>query len=522
MKISISLIALVLFTKSFAQNFSITEQQHWGSTYDEYVKDIEKTADGGYLYVCESFSYVNNNTLTDTLYGSVDIWLVRLDANKNVVWNKTFGGYDTDLAKDIIKLSNGNYLILSSSGTPVSGNKTTPNFGNFDVWVICINDNGDIIWQQSYGTDMSDGAGYAYELTPNKITFLVGTNGGVSGNKSLPSKGGFDGWLVTIDTLGAILNEKVYGGSENDVFGKIEKLNNGHYLFHCTSESGISGDKNSNSFGGFDAWLLEVDSTFAIVNQFAFGGTDNDNLIQVIESSNNYLFFGSSSSPISGNKTSPKRCTGSDAILLKTDKNFNTINEKSFGDNSATIYRLDQQIILPNNQIIFAGGVNGSASPFNSRISNASDIWLMQVNDTLDQIWNYSFGSVGFDSFVKGFIDANYELDIFVNFSAPASYDISVSTFGNQDVLYVKLSSDLSILESQLAVGVYPNPSRGIFHVTSATPISAYSVFSVDGRLQANGATLTGSLDLQHLPAGTYIANFVSGKTSSSVKLVIE
>jgi hypothetical protein len=519
---------LLLFTVIFlqlqllAQNFTITEQHHWGTTDAEYVKDVEKTSDGGYLYVCESFSYVNNNTLTDTLYGAVDVWLVRLDANKNVLWNKTFGGYNPDVPKDIIKLSNGNYLILCSSSTPVSGNKTTPNFGNYDVWVICINENGDVLWQQTYGTDMSDGSGYAYELTPNKITFFVGTNGGVSGNKSLPSKGGYDGWLVTIDTLGTILNEKVFGGSENDAFGKIEKLDNGHYLLHSSSESGISGDKNSNSFGGFDAWLLEVDTTFGIVNQFAFGGTGGDNLIQVIESSNNYLFFGGSDSPVSGNKTSPKRCMSSDAILLQTDKNFTILNEKSFGDISASLYRIDQQIELPNNKIIFTGMVSGSASPYNSRISNGRDIWLMQVDDSLNQTWNYSFGSVSNDLFVKGFVNSNYELELFGNFDSPASYDISVSTFGGKDVLYVKLSSDLSILESQLAVGVYPNPSRGVFQVTSATPISAYSVFSVVGRLQANGTTLTGSLDLQHLPAGTYIANFVSGKTSSSLKLVIE
>ncbi|MBP6460531.1 MAG: hypothetical protein KA264_10585, partial [Crocinitomicaceae bacterium] len=62
-----NLFALALLSLPVtAQNFTITEQQHWGTIDAEYVKDVEKTSDGGYLYVCESFSYVNNNTLTDT------------------------------------------------------------------------------------------------------------------------------------------------------------------------------------------------------------------------------------------------------------------------------------------------------------------------------------------------------------------------------------------------------------------------------------------------------------------------
>ena len=93
MKISISLIALVIFTKSFAQNFNFTEQYHWGSTKDEYLKDVEKTSDGGFIFLSETnLSPINNNTFTDTLYGAVDMCFVRLDANKNVVLNKTFGG----------------------------------------------------------------------------------------------------------------------------------------------------------------------------------------------------------------------------------------------------------------------------------------------------------------------------------------------------------------------------------------------------------------------------------------------
>jgi len=503
-----------------SQNFSITEQQHWGTTGPDGFTNVERTSDGGYLLFGNA-AYLNN-TLSDTLYGSMDYWVIRLDSNKNMLWNKTYGGSSTETAANLLKLSNGNFLLIGNSYSPASGRKTDPGYGNIDVWVVCINEYGDQLWDKCYGTTSPDNPGSAINISENRFAMIVNTIGGATGNKTLPSKGDSDGWIIELDTLGTILNEHVIGGDSTDFLGNIQRLNNGHYLFLCNSRSGVSGDKNSTNFGNNDAWVIETDTNFIIVNQFAFGGTGVDFLGLIVEKSNSYLFIGGSESPISGNKTSPKRCVNSDAIILQTDKNFTVLNEKSFGHSSATYYLINDYMILPNNEVVFAGCVNGNASPFNSRISHSFDFWLMQVDDNLNQNWNYSFGSSGSEYIVKGFVNSNYELEIFGFLDAPASYDISVSTFGGTDILYAKLSSDLSVLESQLAVGVYPNPSRGIFHVTSATPISAYSVFSVDGRLQAIGATLTGSLDLQHLPTGTYIAHFVSGKTSSSVKLVIE
>ena len=517
-----NLFALALISLPVtAQNFTITEQQHWGTSSLDNIRGVERTSDGGYLLFGQA--KVQNNSITDTMYGNDDYFVLKLDNNKNLLWNKTYGGSNSDQARSLLKLLNGNYLLIGSSRSSISGTKTAVNYGGYDCWGVCINESGDVLWDKSFGTIDDDFGATAINIDQNKTALLIHSYGGVSGNKTLPSKGGLDGWLVEIDTLGTILNQHVYGGANEDYFNTIKLLSNGNYMLDCTSRSGVSGDKNSNSFGSRDTWLLEVDTNFAIVNQFAFGGVGDDQLLLIEETANYYLFGGSSSSTVSGNKTSPKRCVYFDAILLKTDKNFTILNEKSFGHSSANNYGIQEQLTFQNNQKVIVGNVSGNASPYNSRITHGpQDIWLMQVDDNLNQNWNYSFGSSGTEYFLKGFVNSNYELEVFGEFDAPASYDISVSTFGGTDLLYEKLSSDLSILESQLAVGIYPNPSRGIFHVTSATPISAYSVFSVDGRLQANGTTLTGSLDLQHLPSGTYIAHFVSGKTSSSVKLVIE
>jgi hypothetical protein len=296
-----------------SQNFSITEQLHWGTTSLEYLRGVERTSDGGYLMFGQA--KVQNNSITDTMYGYEDYFVMKLDNNKNLLWNKTYGGSGSDQAISLLKLLNGNYILIGSSRSSISGTKTAVNYGEFDTWVVCINENGEQLWDKSYGTLDNESFGFAINIDQNKIELLINSRGDVSGNKTVPSKGDVDGWLVEIDTLGTILNQHVYGGADEDYFNIIKPLNNGNYMLDCSSRSGVSGDKNSNSFGSSDTWLLEVDTNFAIVNQFAFGGVGDDQILLIEETANYYLFGGSSSSIVSGNKTSPKRCVYADATF---------------------------------------------------------------------------------------------------------------------------------------------------------------------------------------------------------------
>ena len=220
-----------------SQNFSITEQLHWGTTSLEYLRGVERTSDGGYLMFGQA--KVQNNSITDTMYGYEDYFVMKLDNNKNLLWNKTYGGSGSDQAISLLKLLNGNYILIGSSRSSISGTKTAVNYGEFDTWVVCINENGEQLWDKSYGTLDNESFGFAINIDQNKIELLINSRGDVSGNKTVPSKGDVDGWLVEIDTLGTILNQHVYGGADEDYFNIIKPLNNGNYMLDCSSRSGV-------------------------------------------------------------------------------------------------------------------------------------------------------------------------------------------------------------------------------------------------------------------------------------------
>jgi hypothetical protein len=82
-------------------------------------------------------------------FGSGDYWVVKLDKNADVEWQKTFGGKEDDRPKNIVSTENG-YLISGESRSNSSGNKRENSKEGTDIWVIYADKNGEELWQESY------------------------------------------------------------------------------------------------------------------------------------------------------------------------------------------------------------------------------------------------------------------------------------------------------------------------------------------------------------------------------------
>lgn len=101
-----------------------------------------------------SFLLVGNK---ESSYGNLDAWLVKMDSNGNILWEKSFNSSWNDQAISIVP-HQGNYLI--SGGKIVSG--------KFDVWLICVDSDGILIWEKTYGGPFYDG-GNAMSLNNGEI-----------------------------------------------------------------------------------------------------------------------------------------------------------------------------------------------------------------------------------------------------------------------------------------------------------------------------------------------------------------
>ena len=86
---------------------------------------------------------------TEENFGQGDYWVVKLDKNANIEWQKTYGGSADDHPKTIAFTEKA-YLIAGESRSNSSGNKRENIEEGTDLWLISLDKNGNELWQKSY------------------------------------------------------------------------------------------------------------------------------------------------------------------------------------------------------------------------------------------------------------------------------------------------------------------------------------------------------------------------------------
>ncbi|MCW3160455.1 T9SS type A sorting domain-containing protein [Chryseobacterium oryctis] len=92
------------------------------------------------------FTSVQKNTEN---FGEGDYWLIKLNKDGKLEWEKNFGGKGDDHLRTLSLTSTG-YLVGGESRSERSGNKTSGLEEGTDIWLVSINEKGEEIWQKSY------------------------------------------------------------------------------------------------------------------------------------------------------------------------------------------------------------------------------------------------------------------------------------------------------------------------------------------------------------------------------------
>ena len=247
---------LIQKSSSTAFNSVIWSKEYGGSNYEELKNTFE--IQNGYLLVGNSNSNISQDK-TENSRGLVDFWIIKTDFLGNIVWQKTIGGSSNDNVSSAIILDDG-YILAGTSSSNISGEKTEVSIGGKDFWLVKIDFNGTIIWQKTIGGLLDDELRKVILTNDNNILIIGNSNSNIGGNKTENSFGSNDAWLVKINQNGNVIWDKTIGGnldeSVNDI---IQTIDNG-YLISISSNSSISGNKTENSRGGYDYWFVKLTS----------------------------------------------------------------------------------------------------------------------------------------------------------------------------------------------------------------------------------------------------------------------
>lgn len=471
----IYLIALAFTSFIFAQVPSIQWQKRMGGSVPaggaaSIGTCMCPTSDGG-LFVGGKSSCGISYEKTSYCRGFTDYWVLKLDANGVIQWDKTIGGGDPilslniglDVLSSVKQAPDGGYILGGFSQSSISGDKTDYCKGQWDYWVVKINNVGDIEWQRSLGGFLSDQGGIV--ITTQDNGFLIGgsSTSHNDGDKTEDIRGGGDIWLIKLNSSGVTVWDKTIGGSGTDSMSSMIQNPDGSYIITGISKSNISGEKTENSRGGDDIWMLKLDSNGNLLNQKTIGGNLDDEPSKIIPTNDgNYLITGSSSSPISGEKTDYCR-GGYDCWLLKIDPLFNLIWQKTIGglgnDGGSGVFQCSDNgyIVCSRSE----SNISGDKTTINF---GGYDAWIIKLNENGVIQWQKTIGGDAEDYLNIPIQLSDGSFVLFGSTYSNISGDIIDFPRGLSDYWMVKLNPE-NLTTSQNTINnlqVYPNPTTGI------------------------------------------------------------
>jgi hypothetical protein len=230
--------------------------------------------------------------------GSKDFYLIKTDISGDLIYTRTYGDAGNDSGISIIKMKNG-YLL--AGGTNSFGN------GDYDVYVVAIDREGEQLWDKTYGGTNHD---FAYKIINDNNNFILAGYSS-SFNNSLNS----DGYILKINDKGKLIWEKIFGGEKWDIFYSIVQNNNGYIA---------AGYTDSFGYGKTDFYVVNVDSNGNCIWAKTYGGMRDDRATTIIKCKDNgFLIGGKSASYIA-------RGFGWDILLVRIDNTGNTLWTRVF------------------------------------------------------------------------------------------------------------------------------------------------------------------------------------------------
>ncbi|WP_298505381.1 hypothetical protein [uncultured Maribacter sp.] len=407
--------------------------KNYGGSGEETAQSIIKTFDGGYAVL--GFSNSIDGDLEGKTLEVNDYWLLKLDELGNKQWSKTYGGSKDDKGQSVKQTKDGGFVL---TGYAMSNDGDGSNNEGFhDNWIVKIDANGTLEWEKSYGFSGHD---HSYDIleTQDGGFFFVGflditlarSDGYTDKSNSLTRHGVGEFWGTKIDALGNIEWRRYFGGTNNDRAHAVVQSNDGGFVMAGFSESTDFDITNSN--GGYDFWVLKINSSGELLWQNSFGGSGIEIAYDIAKTTDNaYVITGntfSTDGDVSINSGE------SDVWLIKVSDTGELIWEKTFGGASFDAAR---GVTTDSNGGFIIVGNTKSANPDASLNAGQNDIWLIKTDAQGKLTWQNSFGGVNIDF---GFdVVENTDKSIVLVGETLSSDFLTSQSNGKTDVVIIKI-----------------------------------------------------------------------------------
>jgi hypothetical protein len=221
------------------------ESWDWGNS-------LIQTSDGGYVIAGGTSSFGA---------GEADVYVVKLDANGNLLWTKTIGGPASEEGKSLIQTSDGGYAI--------AGYTISFGAGEADVYVVKLNANGNLQWTKTIGGPADEIGNSLIQTSDGGYAIASTTNSFGTGER--------DVYVVKLDANGNLQWTKTIGGESWDWGYSLVQTSDGGYV--------IAGETYSFGAGEADVYVVKLDANGNLQWTKTIGGPDREEGSSLIQTS---------------------------------------------------------------------------------------------------------------------------------------------------------------------------------------------------------------------------------------------
>ncbi len=494
------------------------EWEHtYGGSYTEGASDIIQTSDGNYLLGASVWSSDGD---ISALHGidAGDFWLVKLSPDGDILWEKTFGSTETEQLNSIIETRNGDFV---AAGYTTGNDGDVSGFhGWLDYWVIRVDNEGNLIWQKALGgTDVDEA--YSVVEKPDHGFLIAGGSYSDDGMVT-DNHGDEDVWVVALDSAGNFQWQRAYGGEGSEMARSITQYNENAYIFAGASNY-VDGDV-SEFYGITDYWVVAIDSLGELLWEKNYGGTDYDIPQSIIKTSLNDIVITGASSSIDIDVTETYASNNFWTVYL--DYCAHTFYLDNDGDGFGDLAFDTLVCALPagfadnaldcddNNENIYPGAVdicNAIDDNCNGEIDEDATFTLYFADADADNYGNAEVDSLAC-TLPEGFVLNNTDCDDTNPDIYPGAEEILNGLDDNCDGF---IDEGLALENiNNLNITIYPNPTFNMLNINYTGAPLDYIIYSVFGNIiyAQTAISKPTQINTTAFAAGIYILQFMNAE----------
>jgi Bacterial Ig-like domain (group 2) len=381
----------MLVVKLNAQGTTIWSRCYGGSNADG-ARHIEPTTDGGFI-ICGytnsnngDIAFVTNTMHFNTTTSTSDFWVVKIDTDGNIQWQRCYGGFNNEIANDIKQTADGGYIIGGNlASAKIVGQTTNQHalIGIQDFWAVKINAIGNVEFENNYGKVNTTASCFSIQQTQDFATaglplsgyIMAGDFSQIVGTNLVSTD-----WVQKVNiNLVNTWNRSYTNANTNAHISSIIQTNTGGYVF-----AGYSNEMSLGLLGGINQkWVVGITAAGVLdangKNSYNVANNQQQ-LINIVQTNDNgYISAGFSDALTAGGGINP---IFSEIVKLANNRSNATATRFAFVNTNAANLDNGLSSIIQTHDC----GYVATGSYVNNTPNWNEDLWIMRFQGTLAAI----------------------------------------------------------------------------------------------------------------------------------------